>query len=226
MNQIEKSTIISSFLFFWIFCFLNGFFNPYLSNNISLFLVIDSFYWIIFPLINIYYLIFIRKIISFTDLGFTRSIFNKKSILLIIFLSLLVAIFLNNSYSSLSNYLYNIFPINYFQSFSYRTVISKLGDKAIYLTFIFAFTAGFVEEIYYRSILKILISEGKYHIIKYIIISSILFSVNHWEGGIINIISTLYFGFVCSLLYVIFKNIWPLIIGHTITDIIGFFPYE
>ncbi|NCQ69952.1 MAG: CPBP family intramembrane metalloprotease [Microcystis aeruginosa W13-16] len=226
MNQENKSTVIFSFLFFWTYCFLNGFFNPYLANYMVLFLITDILFWAIYPILNIYYLVFDKKIISFNDLGFKKSIFKRKSFLLIVFISFFVTIFLNNSYWNLRDILLQILPNNYFQSFDYQSIISKSGEKAIYLTFFFAFTAGFTEEIYYRSILRILINQGKFHILKYVFISSILFSMNHWEGGIINIISTLFFGISCSVLYLIFGNIWPLIIGHIITDIIAFFPYD
>lgn len=81
-----------------------------------------------------------------------------------------------------------------------------------------------MEEIYYRGILGKLFQVGSKLNLNYIFVSSMLFSLNHWEGGIINLIDTFLYGLLFSTFFNKFQNIWPLVIAHIITDIVAFYP--
>ena len=85
----------------------------------------------------------------------------------------------------------------------------------------YALTAGFTEEIFFRA-LPLLYVESRFGAGKalwwYVIVTSVLFAVAHWENGPHEVIATFIFGVVASLFYLKLKSIWPVIVGHTLID--------
>ncbi|EOQ88551.1 CAAX protease self-immunity [Leptospira yanagawae serovar Saopaulo str. Sao Paulo = ATCC 700523] len=224
MNEETKSSILFYFFIFWTFCFLNGFFNPYLSKNLFFFSIMEIVFWILLPIFTVTYFIFYLKVFSFSDLGFHSKLFKKESYYFVIIFSLIFSFFVQKFYFITHSILSKFFTTNYFHNFEFQSTIPNNFETGILLTIYYSFTAGIVEEIYYRGILAQLFQIDNKFNINYILISSILFSVNHWEGGIINIIDTFLYGLLFSIFYNKIKNIWPLIIAHIITAIIAFYP--
>ena len=85
----------------------------------------------------------------------------------------------------------------------------------------YALTAGFTEEIFFRA-LPLLYVQRRFGAGKalgwYVIITSLLFAVAHWENGPHEVIATFIFGVVACLFYLKLKSIWPVIAGHTLID--------
>ncbi|TGM06018.1 CPBP family intramembrane glutamic endopeptidase [Leptospira jelokensis] len=224
MNSESKSSITFCFLLFWTFCFLNGFFNPQLSKNTTLFVTVEIIFWVILPLFTLIHLTYNLKIFSFSDLGFNSKLFKSNSYFFVIIFSLIFAFFVQLIYFTTYSLLSSIFTTNYFKNFEIQSTIPKDFETGVAVSLYYALTAGFVEEIYYRAFIAKIFEINFTLNINYILISSTLFSLNHWEGGIINLIDTFLYGLLFSIFYNKFKNIWPLIIAHSITDIIAFFP--
>ncbi|TGL19729.1 CPBP family intramembrane metalloprotease [Leptospira bourretii] len=224
MNEESKSSILFHFFIFWTFCFLNGFFNPALSKNLFLFYIVEIIFWVLLPIFTITYFIFFLNVFSFSDLGFHSKLFKRESYSFVIIFSLFFSFFVQKFYFITYSVLSKIFTTNYLQNFEFQSTIPNNFETGILLTIYYSFTAGFVEEIYYRGFLAQLFHIDHKFNVNYILISSTLFSMNHWEGGIINIIDTFLYGLLFSIFYNKFRNIWPLIIAHIITDIIAFYP--
>ena len=112
-----------------------------------------------------------------------------------------------------------IFPVNYLQQvFNYSKAIPNNFLLKSIIVIYFSITAGFVEEFFNRGLFSKIISNP----ILYVILSSVIFCSVHWGNGIQNIFSSFCYGIVCALFYLKYKNIWPLIIGHLLTDIFTF----
>lgn len=54
--------------------------------------------------------------------------------------------------------------------------------------------------------------------VAYIVISSIVFAGAHWEGGLPNLAETFTVGIFAATIFRLTGNLWPLIVGHIITD--------
>ncbi|MCP4490417.1 MAG: CPBP family intramembrane metalloprotease [Gammaproteobacteria bacterium] len=93
--------------------------------------------------------------------------------------------------------------------------------RLIVITY-FSLTAGVVEELYFRGLLFRALAGCKNHFLIFIAISPVLFSLVHWESGLANVLSTYLFGLFFAGTYLVFQNIWPLVVGHTVTDLVWF----
>lgn len=201
---------------------LNGFYNRYLFHYPFFYWMVELITWILIP--SVIYFVGIKKhYFSNHDLGFHFQIFGKQSLLAFIVCQIIAFIFMPYL-NSLSNYYSRIiFPTNWGKiPFDYRNVIPSGGVGKVLVLAYMAITAGIVEELYFRSIFRLLFNNSLRGIISYIFISSLIFSSAHWEGGITALLSTFLFGFVFSVIYVSIKNVWPLILGHACTDFLWF----
>jgi membrane protease YdiL (CAAX protease family) len=54
------------------------------------------------------------------------------------------------------------------------------------------------------------------------IYTPIVFALPHWEGGLHNVLATYVCALFFALLFLITKNLWPLIVGHIYTDYVWF----
>ena len=205
---------------------LNGFYNHAISNNPLIYWIVEIITWIIIPIILL--TISIKKnLFTLNDIGLKLTlnlkIKRELNILLFLLLIIIVPVILYYGYTSARELSFKLFPINYgVIEFNYYSVIPRFGIKQLIAVIFFSITAGFVEEIYFRGLFWKITENIKYNAIIYILISSIIFSTVHWEGGIQNLFATFVFGLICSSFYIKFKNLWPLIFGHFIVDFILF----
>jgi membrane protease YdiL (CAAX protease family) len=56
----------------------------------------------------------------------------------------------------------------------------------------------------------------------YVTVSSTLFGLSHFENGAVEVLSTGLFGVVAALFALRVRNLWPLIVGHFVTDFVAF----
>jgi membrane protease YdiL (CAAX protease family) len=82
-----------------------------------------------------------------------------------------------------------------------------------------ALTAGLIEEPVFRS-LPWLYCSRRFRSPQrpYVLISSLLFGLVHWEQGTLVIIAAGFLGYVAALLYISIRNVWPFVIAHFLTD--------
>jgi hypothetical protein len=79
-------------------------------------------------------------------------------------------------------------------------------------------TAGFVEELYYRAAFDRLFPRGWLAGFAYILVSSLVFACAHWEGGLPNLAEAFAVGVFAAAVFRATRNVWPLIVGHVVTD--------
>lgn len=100
-----------------------------------------------------------------------------------------------------------------------RQLLSK------YLLIIYlALTASIIEEVYYRGILGYLFyrwfGEGQSANLYYVLISSVIFGLSHWEGGLSKIAYMFILGVIAAKLFLWTRSLIPLIVAHFVSDII------
>ena len=84
-------------------------------------------------------------------------------------------------------------------------------------------TAGFVEEVFYRGLLRNALIGSvatERNVLAYLAFSSILFGLAHWEAGATAIVTFTVLGAFAGLLYLFCNSLWPLIAGHVVTDVV------
>ena len=197
---------------------LNGIWNPLLSNNLNSYWIVELISWLILP--TCMYLIGNNLgLFNNKEIGFHSNIFDKHyNVILLFIITAIVSPFLYLCYINFDRLALTVFPTNWgVVSFDYPNMIPEKGIGKLLVALYFALTAGFVEEFYYRGMLYKIINRGRESTVYYILISSIIFSSVHWEGGVRKLLATFLFGIVCASIYRFLKNLWPLAIGHTLT---------
>ncbi len=113
----------------------------------------------------------------------------------------------------------------YANPFGYANTIpaSFLGKAAgvIY----FSVTAAVVEEVAFRGLTWAYLSlvfPLKHRAFWYIVLSSLLFASVHSEQGPHGVIAAFTFGLMAAFLYSRLQNLWPLVFGHCVGDVISF----
>ncbi|MCB4792299.1 MAG: CPBP family intramembrane metalloprotease [Elusimicrobia bacterium] len=216
MNN-KKNTLIILFIIGILPLEINGFYNWYISRFPAFYWLVEVLTWILLPLSILTFGVK-NKVFGFKDLGFHSEVFDKKNSYLF-FVSILVVTFLGividvSSYYSIKKILNNYGMLQ----FDYKGVMPKTGILSIIVLLHFCLSAGFVEEIYFRGMFRLLFNNSSKNKLLYVLTSSIIFSAAHWEGGIWNLFEGLMVGVFFAMAYLRLKNLWPLIIGHIACD--------
>jgi len=85
-------------------------------------------------------------------------------------------------------------------------------------------SAGLVEEFFYRGVLRELIAPegaGIGRASVYVVVSSVLFALSHFEGGAVAIFASGLYGVVVALFALRVRNLVPVIVGHFTIDLIS-----
>ena len=221
MSELKNKVIISLFLVI-LPSELNGFYNQVLAGSPVLYWVCDIAAWIVIPALVFVFLIRYSDI-NLNKLGLNLPCKSGKDALWFVFLCVLVFLVLYYGYTLTKSFAESVIGINYFAvDFSYESLIPEGGFLGILVLVYFSATAGIVEEIYYRGIFRLLFGESVLQKILYVMISSVIFSSVQWELGIYNLLPSFVFGLIASIYFVFQRNLYPLILGHTVTNIILF----
>jgi membrane protease YdiL (CAAX protease family) len=78
----------------------------------------------------------------------------------------------------------------------------------------FAVTASILEELITRGLTYKIFNYKHKHTILYILGSSLIFALAHWEGGTYNIIPTFFFGIATASLFLKYQKIIPIMVAH------------
>ena len=213
----EKSALLVGFSILLIPHTLNGFYMPYLAQHLTAYWIVELFTWTVLPLIGIYWIV---KKTSFTlgDIGLRLKTTTSK-LPIILALAVVSVLFASPLYIKSWHAATVIFDENYFHyGFEYTDVIPSSGYMHYAVALFFSLSAGIVEEIYYRGILRLFWGNNNRSILSYILVSSLIFSSIHWEGGIYNLFATFSFGVFMSILYLCSKSLVPGILGHAYSD--------
>lgn len=190
----------------------------------ALFYLADSVQFVAVPLLTWFLVLRPAKIWP-KDFGLRLPIFGARP-LESVFLFLFVALLLWIAYEPINaiayRYLWREAGI-----FGYGTAIPKSFPLNAVAVLYFSLTAALVEEVVFRGLAWNYFSTALPDIWQkpaYIIISSVLFAAVHCEQGPHGMIAAFSFGLAAAALYVSLKNLWPLVFGHFVGDVIAFWP--
>ena len=127
-------------------------------------------------------------------------------------------------YSASQLLAFNIFEKDFLDfAYIYNEKIPDDGFMRYSIIVYFSITAGFVEEFFYRGILKLSFSNIDYSKVSYYLLSGFLFGIVHWHSGIYTVFPAFIVGIYAAIAYINIGSLWPLIIGHTLTDFVYFY---
>lgn len=219
---ISKPGVISIFLLGTFPLLINGFYNlAILDSSLTLYWVIEVCTWVVLPIILLRY-------------GARQNLFDRSSIGIRGFIGdYRRPIFKIPFYAIYPVFVFffclwaqrlstHAFETNYLaQQFDYSQTFPKTMGLRLLVAFYHSITAGVVEEIYYRGLLR-LVFKSK---IVFIFVSSTLFSLIHWEDGIYTMLPAFMLGLLNAIVYCELGSLIPLIGGHFFTDFMYFLRY-
>lgn len=188
------------------------------------FYVIDAFQWVVIPWC-VWKLLLKPQRITFTDIGFalrlpggTPSVYAYDFVVALVVLSI--------AYVPIQLVAFKYFWPNV-ATFGYRNAIPRTFPWNDLAALYFSTTAAVIEESVFRGLAWSYMSgiASKYKPkLCYVAVTSLLFAAAHSEQGPDGMIAALSFGIAASLLYLHFRNLWPLVFGHFVIDAIRFWP--
>lgn len=197
---------------------LSGFYIKELSSTPTLFWFHDAFGWIVLP-VGCLAVLWVRYNVKPTDYGLPSLRPQEPSVSEFIKLGLSLLIFL--SFIPIEAIALLVAPPEE-TAFSYAEALPK-GAMGKLLALYLAISAAFVEEIFYRGLLREVFL-GKHDSIErrilFVVVSAALFGLNHWSQGSFKMIATTYLGIAAALLYLRYRNLWYLIAGHLALNLV------
>ncbi len=201
---------------------INGLYNPFLyqASPQAFWLLDFAHYWVV-PL-TVIYILYKKYGVAPRDYGLAGS--NKtypawEMVGAGIFVAIVLVITWNISW-----YIGLFFFGSDDLQFSFNLVIPD-GALRVPVILYLAISAGFVEEVVFRGLTWSAVSVMEIGRLKkafYLILSSLLFAVVHWEQGLASVVGSFGFGFVAAAFYLQLKNLWPMIAAHSLADIYFF----
>ena len=220
MNPIQQKTLFPLLIGVGIFPFMiNGYINSLIADMPILYWGFELFSWVVLPTF-IFGIAIKYGGLDFNSLGLNGKIFGKRNLPLLIIVCIILCPLDYWLYHEIYNYFRAVFPST--PVFSYQSVIPSVGLWSIVIPIYFSLSAGIVEELYFRGFMLKTSSLFAYPMLSYLILSPLLFSLAHWEGGVANMLATYIFGVLAALAFLWLKNLWPLIIAHVYTDFMWF----
>lgn len=220
LSIANSKALIYAFLL-GVFPFLvNGWINAKIHTNLTLFWGFELFSWVVLPSIIFGYL-FKFQHLSWDDLGIHNKINHTKNIKTLFFLCV-VAVLFTYPLNKICNQIAVAFVGNIPSYFSYHSIQPNILLLKWLSALYFALSAGIIEELYYRGLLYKIVKSASHPRLLYLLLSPAFFAIVHWEQGMDGILSNYIFGMCAGLFYLKFKNLWPLILGHVITDYLWF----
>lgn len=197
---------------------INGYLNIYIYHTPLLYWAFEIFSWIIVPLVA--WRVAKRDLhITLHDIGIRSKIFQRKSITLIVLFSAIIAPAIFLVYNRSYHFFKDIF--DYQPLFEYEVMIPQSGILNIIVLLYFSLSAGIVEE-FYRGLVYRLSKYYAYPQTFFLFFSPLIFALPHWENGLVNLSATYVVGLFFALIFLVSKNLIPLIIGHIYTDMLWF----
>lgn len=201
---------------------LNGLYNGSLSQMFGWYWLVEICTWILLPALLLW-LGFKNEWFTWSDLGLHSKIAGRLHPWLFLGCLIPLAWVVMKTDLIFNFWAHVLFPNNYGQvNFGYVDVVPAYGVGRYLAIAHLGLTAGIVEEIYFRGIMRLIFPKGFWGGISFIVLSSVLFASIHWEGGIRSLAECFLFGFLSSVLYTALGNLWPLIMGHAWADMIWF----
>ena len=113
--------------------------------------------------------------------------------------------------------------------FSSPDTLASLGRFWIVGSIYFSVTAGLWESIFIIGLPWLWFSQGapvpRNRTVLFVVVSSLLFALGHWENGLPNVIAAFVFEVCAVWWYLRLKTLWPVIVAHTLIDLYDFWPW-
>lgn len=202
---------------------LNGFYNQSLYTNApAAFWALDVITHAIVPVLLLGIIVLIAHV-ELSEIGIkirdpSINVFD------LVLLSLFLAIVLWPVYTvSVESWYYYVGGEP--PDWHYGVATSDLGVMRPLVAIYMSLTAGIFEEIFYKGLLLYVLSvpfADRANNAIFVIVSSCLFSLVHWENGVAELIGTFVYQFIGSALYLKIRNVLPFIAAHYLIDIYHF----
>lgn len=206
---------------FFMVGLLNGLYVNALSKTPWLYWTVDVLTWVILPLGIIYHL-HCQYGFGLRDYGIevlSDPQRNRETLSWALMATLLLAIY----YFGLS-WLTKVFFPPEVSSGGYASMVPEGGMRIVSVLYL-AGTAAVFEEVFFRALLRRIIFT-RYNTslatLIYVLGSSILFGLVHWENGTAEVLTTMVTGMVACFLYLRLNNLVPLIVAHFLIDVAVF----
>ena len=206
---------------FFLVGLLNGYYIGGLSDTPWLYWTVDILSWIVLPLAILYYMK-CQYGFGLRDYGieiFSDPQRNRETMAWSLMATLLLAIY----YFGLAWLMKLFFPAEP-GSGNYGSMVPE-GALRLTVVLYLAATAAIFEEIFFRGVLRRVIFvhfNESVAMLVYVIGSSTLFGLVHWENGTAEVLTTMVTGMVSCFLYLRFNNLVPLIVAHFLIDVAVF----
>ena len=199
--------------------FVNGYINSKIYESFTLYWSFELLTWIIIPL-GVVFLTTKTVGFEFRQLGFHTSICGYQNSAALVLACVLSGPICYWIYVKTVNAVVTLdLPGGIF---AYETIVPDSTILKYLVVVYFALSAGLVEEFLMRGMLFRAFRDVPHSSIMFLVISPVIFSLVHWEGGLGAIISTYIFGIFMAVAFLLLRNIWPLIVGHVYTNILWF----
>lgn len=199
---------------------LNGFYNRPIASTPLLYWTVEGATWLLIPLLLWRYII--SRNIRATDLwikaqrppmAFARRMGT----------AIIAGIALAVVYTQVRHATASLIPENYLhRGFDYSKLIPDDSIGRFLILLYFSVTAGVVEELYFRGILRRICEDARLGKLTFILLSSFLFSIIHWEGGIHSLCATAAVGVLIAIWFLYSNDLVGPMIAHTVSDLILF----
>jgi uncharacterized protein len=220
-RSLQQQDVILLALFPFIALGLaNGlYFTTLAVSNPLLYWIADGFQFVAVPALSFWFLI--KHGVLPVDYGFHGPIPGSslaENFGLVLFITFLYWL----SFDPINSILYRVFWDSA-SAIPFSPALPEAKAWRILLIVYASLTAALIEESVFRA-LPWLYFEKRLRSpeLPYVLTTSLLFGLVHWEQGIHTIVAAGILGIVAALLYVGIRNIWPFIIAHFITDMWSF----
>lgn len=206
---------------FFLVGLLNGLYVDVLSKTPWLYWLVDILTWVVLPLFIIYHL-YCQYGFGLRDYGIeilSDPRRNRETLSWSAMATLLLAIY----YFGLSWLTKIVFPPE-LTTGGYASMVPD-GSLQVVAVLYLAGTAAVFEEVFFRGLLRRIIFtfyNESLATLLYVLGSSILFGLVHWENGTAEVLTTMVTGMVACFLYLRINNLVPLIVAHFVIDVAVF----
>lgn len=203
---------------FVLLSIVDGFFRGALQNSPALFWLFDPFKFVVLPIAALLWLA--RTFFVTPDKYGLASVAEHESWLQFLGFTLFLTALLYLIYQAADMFFWMLFGRP--ETASFYKNMAPTGLLRVPVVLYFAATAGLVEEIFFRALPLLYLQQRFPKSIPtglYVLSTSALFGVSHWENGAHEVLATFTYGIFASLFYVKLRDLWPLVGAHALIDL-------
>lgn len=222
VSSDRPSTTALACLFCAVFVplFFNGFYNAVIIRSPFFYWAVELVTWVVVPCLSLY--VYRRVGGEYRALGLVWPRSAKQGLMVLLW-GCVWGVVLVWAFRCGRSWGESVFAHNYLKvAFDYGSLIPDSGWRATVVWIYFSLSAGIVEELYFRGMLRRLFAPGRGGAVLFLGVSTVLFSVIHWENGVNDLLATGAFGFLAGICYLWHRTILIPMIAHVVADLILF----